>query len=176
MTPIEPATFWLLAQCLNQLRHHVPPFMVSSRVFTFTITLSDVLCGQRIRGWHRAGGAWVSTGRLHLKCDGTRAEARFRLSTKRTSPFKSAGTSVQSTAGSRGVRICGSNAGYTMFRGSVKSTGYPLHSPVSPSPPLSCVTVCRHISTGLYLDVVLRLRLRGALPILADVLTLWCFK
>jgi len=29
--------------------------------------------------------------RLRLKCDGTRAEARFRLSAKRTSPFKSAG-------------------------------------------------------------------------------------
>ena len=26
-----------------------------------------------------------------LKCDGTRAETRFRLSAKRTSPFKSAG-------------------------------------------------------------------------------------
>ena len=34
-------------------------------------------------------------------------------------------------------RISGSNAGYTMFRGSVKSTGYPLHSPVSPSLPFS---------------------------------------
>jgi hypothetical protein len=30
-------------------------------------------------------------GRLHLKCDGTRAETGFRLSAKRTSPFKSAG-------------------------------------------------------------------------------------
>jgi len=49
----------------------------------------------------------------------------FGLSAKRTSPFKSAGDSVQSTTGSRGVRISGSNAGYTMFRGSVKSTGYP---------------------------------------------------
>ena len=40
-----------------------------------------------------------------LKCDGTRAETRFRLSARRTSPFKSAGgASVQSTAGSRGVR------------------------------------------------------------------------
>ena len=58
--------------------------------------------------------------------------------------------SVQSTTGSRGVRISGSNAGYTMFRGSVKSTGYPLHSPVSPSIPLPCVTVCHHISTGAY--------------------------
>ena len=36
------------------------------------------------------------------------------------------GASVQSTTGSRVVRISGSNAGYTMFRGSVKSTGYPL--------------------------------------------------
>ena len=60
------------------------------------------------------------------------------------------GASVQSTTGSRGVRISGSNAGYTMFRGSVKSTGYPLHSPVSPSLPLPCVTVCHHISTGVY--------------------------
>jgi hypothetical protein len=42
------------------------------------------------------------------------------------------GASVQSTTGNRGVRISGSNVGYTMFRGSVKSTGYPLHSPVSP--------------------------------------------
>jgi hypothetical protein len=60
------------------------------------------------------------------------------------------GGSVQSTTGSGGVRISGSNAGYTMFRGSVKSTGYPLHSPVSPFLPLPCVTVCHHISTGLY--------------------------
>jgi hypothetical protein len=90
-------------------------------------------------------------GRGQLQCDGTRAETRFLLSAKRTSPFKSAGASVQSTTGSRGVRISGSNAGYTMFRGSVKSTGYPLHSPVSPSLPLLCVTVCHHISTGLYL-------------------------
>jgi hypothetical protein len=89
--------------------------------------------------------------RLRLKCDGTRTETRFRLSAKRTSPFKSAGTSVQSTTGSRGARISGSNAGYTMFRGSVKSTGYPLHSPVSSSFPLPCATVCHHISTGLYL-------------------------
>jgi len=60
------------------------------------------------------------------------------------------GASVQSTTGSRGVRISGSNAGYTMFRGSVKGTGYPLHSPVSPSLPLPRVTVCHHVSTGLY--------------------------
>jgi len=39
------------------------------------------------------------------KRDGTCAETRFGLSAKQTGPFKSAGVSVQSTAGSRGVRI-----------------------------------------------------------------------
>ena len=60
----------------------------------------------------------LSVGRGQLKCDGTRAETRFRLSAKRTSPFKLAGASVQSTTVSRDVRISGSNgsnAGYTMF-------------------------------------------------------------
>ena len=38
-----------------------------------------------------------------------------------------------------------------MFRGSVKSTGYPIHSDVSPSLPLPCSTVYHHISTGVYL-------------------------
>jgi len=89
-------------------------------------------------------------GRLHLKCDGTRTETRFRLSAKRTSPFKLDRVSVQPTTGSRGVRISGSNDGYTMFRCSVKGTGYLLLLPVSPSLPLPCVTVCHHISTGLY--------------------------
>ena len=42
--------------------------------------------GQRERVWVMFMG-----GRLRFKCDGTRAEIRFRLSAKRTSPFKSAG-------------------------------------------------------------------------------------
>ena len=92
---------------------------------------------------------------MRLKCDGTHAETRFRLSAKRTNPFKSAGALVHSTTGSRGVRISGSNAGYTMFRGSVKGTGYPLHSPVSSSLPLPYVNVCHHISTGLYVKAYL---------------------
>ena len=33
----------------------------------------------------------ASGSRLRLKCDGTCAKNRFRLSAKRTSPFKSAG-------------------------------------------------------------------------------------
>ena len=78
--------------------------------------------------------------------DGTRAETRFRLSPKRTSPFKSVGASVQSTAGSRGVRISLSND----VRRWRESTGYPLHSPVSPSLPLPCVTVCHQVPNELY--------------------------
>jgi len=48
--------------------------------------------------------------RVKTECGGTRAETRFGLSAKRTSPFISAGVSLQSAAGSRGVRISGSNA------------------------------------------------------------------
>jgi len=42
-------------------------------------------------------------------------------------------------------------AGYTKFRGSVKGIGYPLHSPVSPSLPLTCFIVCHHILAVIYL-------------------------
>jgi hypothetical protein len=116
---------------------------------SFILVLSESISQQGLRticiNWLRF------TSRLLLKCDGTRAETRFRLAAKWTSTLKSAGVSVQSTTGSRGVRISGSNAGYTLFRGSVKGAGYPLHSPVSPSVPLLCVTVCHHVSTGLYL-------------------------
>ena len=107
-------------------------------------------CVHKILELLQCCGIYNNHCRLRLKCDGTRAETRFRLSAEQTSPFKSAGESFQSTTGSRCVRITGSNAGYTMFRGSVKGTGYPIHSPVSPSLPLPWVTVCHHISTGLY--------------------------
>ena len=49
--------------------------------------------------------------RAETERDGTRAETRFGFPAKRTSPFISAGVSVHSAAGSRGVRISGSNAG-----------------------------------------------------------------
>ena len=88
----------------------------------------EMLHGSLIRCMRVAG--WVTNVKetfririLRSKCGGTCAETRFRLSAKRTSPFKSAGASVQSTTGSRGVRISGSNAGYTVFRGIVKGTG-----------------------------------------------------
>ena len=58
-----------------------------------------------------AGGCCHDSSIARAERDGTRAETRFRLSPKRTSPFKPMGASVQSTAGSRGVRISFSNAG-----------------------------------------------------------------
>ena len=88
----------------------------------------------------------ICISRLRLKRDDTRAETRFCLSAKRTSPFKSAGVSVKSTAGSRGVSVSGSNAGYTMFRGSVKSS-------VFPSFPLPFITVCHQFSKAFLLNV-----------------------
>jgi len=147
--------------------------------------------GATVQSTTGSRGVRISGSTARSKREGTRAKTRFGLLAKRTSPFKSAGVSVQSTTGSRGVRISGQwlyrpcsdvqskaagyplhshfpfhfpsrasrcairfrkryNAGYTMFRGSVKSTGYPLYSPVSPSLPLPCVTVCHHISTGVY--------------------------
>jgi hypothetical protein len=42
----------------------------------------------------RARTVIYSLGRGQLKCDGTRAETRFRLSARRTMPFKSAGALV----------------------------------------------------------------------------------
>ena len=83
--------------------------------------------------------------------DGTRAETRFRLSPKQTSPFKSVGASGQSTAGSRGVRISLSNVGYTTFGGGVRVLAthsirqFPLHSPSRASP---CATTFRTSSTS----------------------------
>ena len=60
-------------------------------------------------GYSRECGTAV--GRAETERDGTRAETRFGFPAEQTSPFISAGVSVQSAAGSRGVRISGSNAG-----------------------------------------------------------------
>ena len=54
---------------------------------------------------------YIYISRAETERDGTRAENRFGFPAKRTSPFISAGVPVQSAAGSRGVRISGSNAG-----------------------------------------------------------------
>ena len=82
----------------------------------------------------------ITSSRVCLKYDGTRAETRFCLSPKRTSPFNLAGASVQSTAGRRGVCMSISNAGYTTFQGSMRALAthsirqFPLHFPSRASP------------------------------------------
>ena len=101
---------------------------------------SSILWSTRL--WQHAG-RWVPMflrtyclplhrSRARLKRDGTHAEIRFGLTGKWTSPFKLAGESVWSTTGSRGVRISGSNAEYTMFWGRVKD--YWLPTPLASFP------------------------------------------
>jgi len=104
---------------------------------------------------HRHGEVYLFlyACRLRLKRDGTRAELDFVFRRNRRVHLNQRGHQFSLTTGSRGVRISGSNgsnAGYTMFRGSVKRTGYPLHLPVSPSLTFLCATMCHHISIGLY--------------------------
>ena len=96
--------------------------------------------------WHHAGR------RVKIECDGTRAETRFGLPAKRTSPFISAGVSVQSAAGSRGVRISGRNAGYSARLLATHSIRlFPLHFSSRASP---CATKFRFHSTNVSEEVL----------------------
>jgi hypothetical protein len=97
---------------------------------------------------HRSLSKKCSTARL--KRDGTRAETIVGLSETWTSQFKSAWESVQSITGSREVRISGQTMDRQCYEVQCKSSGYPLQSPISPSLPLPRVTVCHHVSKGLY--------------------------
>jgi hypothetical protein len=111
--------------------------------------------------------------RLRLKCDGTCAETRFRLSAKRTSPFKSAwgggGGSVQSTTGRRAVHISLQGLYRSCARASLCSAVmwrllvthsillFPLHFSTRASP---CAITFQTQSTYLALQRVLSMRSR----------------
>jgi len=97
----------------------------------------------------------VRGGIARSKRDGTRAETRFGLSAKQTSPFKSAGVSVQSTAVSLGVQISGQQLYRPCSDTQWKTAGYPLYSHLSPSLSLPCVTVCHQIPNALYMGICL---------------------
>jgi len=89
-------------------------------------------------------------GTARLKRNGTRVKTIFGHSAKRTSPFKleGGGGSVQSTIGSRGVRISGSNgsnAGYTMFWG--RGQDYWLPTPLACFP-FTSPTVRHRVPSG----------------------------
>jgi len=78
---------------------------------TLTVVVSEAapfnVCAGVRQAWiHCCAHSVCIFVRGQLKCDGTRAETGFSLSSKRTSTFKSAGAPVQSTTG-----ISGSNAG-----------------------------------------------------------------
>ena len=116
--------------------------------------------------WRARGSVQSTTGSRGVRISGSNAGYTvFRGSVKSTDYAQKAdfvfrrngrvhlnrcGASVQSTAGRRVVRISVSNAGYTVFRGSAKSTDYPLYSSGSPLLLLPRVTVCHHISTRVY--------------------------
>ena len=73
---------WMLAEtCEHKKRSTVMKLDIS------TVPIEEQ---NNFRGcsWTQISLFHCNFGRLHLKCDGTRAETKFRLSTKRTSPFK----------------------------------------------------------------------------------------
>jgi len=99
-----------------------------------------------------------------LKCDGTRAETRFGLSAKRTSPFKLAGEGGGGQFSRLlAAEVCASAVvmlDTPCSEVECKTTGYLLHSHVSPSLPLPCGTVCHQVSTEVY-DISRALRGRA---------------
>ena len=89
--------------------------------------------------------------RGQLKCDSTRAETRFRLSAKRTSPFKSAGGRqfsrvLAAEVWASAVVMLDTPCSEVVWR--VLATHCIRQFP--PSLPLPCITVYHHISTGVY--------------------------
>jgi hypothetical protein len=127
----------VLGYCLR-FNHYLPPtFHVPKFRFCFCFAVFLRQCPNicivvNIDSW-----ILKQKHRCQLKYDGTRAETRFRLSAKRTSPFKSAGVSVHSTTGSRGVRISGSNTPRSEVVWRVLATHsisqFPLHFPTRAS-------------------------------------------
>ena len=120
------------------------PILIPTATRTLNLKrLGSVKCFSLFPVPHKSHHIQRKYCRACLKCDGTRAETRVRLSPQRTSPFKSARESVQSTAGSRGVRISVSNAVYTTFQGSVRVLLTPFASFPFTSPP-----VRHHVPSG----------------------------
>ena len=134
---IQVCWYVVVCMCSNYQSHRLVPgdwLSVCYRKQSFTCwCCSNVCCTMHLL-------TVPMRGIVCLKCDGTCAETRFRLSPKRTSRFKLVGASVQLTAGSWDVCISVSNAGYTTFWGSVRVLAthsirqFPLYSPTHVSP------------------------------------------
>jgi len=114
--------------------------------------------------------------RVKTVCDGTRAETRFGLPAKWTSPIISVGvvSSVEywlSCSAGRGRTIVVTLDG--LFRVKLKTVGYSLHSPLSPSLLLPCATRFRFHSNCLN-----SWRYESRLPIFVMILIIlfWILK
>ena len=90
-----------------------------------------------------------------MKRDGTRAETRFGLSAKRPSPFKLARGGGQFSL-LLAAELCASAVVMVVMLDppcsevACKTTGYKLHSHVTPRIPLPCVNEYHQVSTELY--------------------------
>jgi len=123
--------------------------------------------------------------RARSKRDGTRAETRFRLSEKRTSPFKSAGGGGGPFSRLLAAEVCASAVvmlDTPCSEVQCKTTGYPLHLHVSPSLPLPCVTVCHQVSTEVYIRMCFSRKTKPLFPCYESVAarssllpTVWTF-
>jgi len=99
---------------------------------------------------------YTNPSTARLKRDGTRAETRFGISAKRTSLFKLAGGGGGQLRQLLVAEECASVVVMVVMLDTpcseveCKTTGYPLHSHVSPSLPLPRVTMCHQVSAELY--------------------------
>ena len=133
------------------LHGHLPEFTL--KIFLITFSTSSSVTSFLIM-YFRDVSLGITSCRARLKRDGTRAETRFGLLAKWTSPFKLSGGQFSQLLAvevwaSPVVMVVMLDTPYSGVE--CKTTSYPLHSHVSPSLPLPCVTVCHQVSTEPYM-------------------------
>ena len=133
-------TFWPKPFCF------VSPDMWKTRTdIKWCPSVKYEFCYTDYRAAQAAKRHYVQTvGRPRLKCDGTRAETTSRLSgeTEESTQIGARRRQFSRLLAAEVCAISGSNAGYTMFRGSVKGTGHP---PPFASSPLTFPPVRHHV-------------------------------
>jgi hypothetical protein len=141
-------SFSSIARCsVFMLSHHNQMHTLSTLLFNFHFNIipSKLRCSK-----YSHSLSFSRSCRLRLKCDGTRAETRFSLSAKRTSLFNRRWRQFSrlleaEVCASTVVMLdtpCSEVVWRVLATHSIRQ--FPLHFP------LPCVTVCHHISPGLY--------------------------
>jgi len=153
--------FPLCLKYINKIKHvlcltQLYVYLIIILLLATSFGLKRPSSGQHLQKSENAGACstktlcWIpfTIIRGQLKCDGTRTETIFRLSAKRTSPFKSAGASAQSTAGSQGVldTPCSELVWRVLATHSIHQ--FPLHFPSRASP---CAITFQLESTSLWM-------------------------